>query len=53
MEPKTISEQMMFNTVKLTASNGSSGTEFFYNFNINDKIYPTIITNKHVVNYIK
>lgn len=50
MEPKTISEKMMFNTVKLVASDGSSGTGFFYNFSVNDKIYPTIITNKHVVN---
>ena len=51
MEPKTISEQLMFNTVKLVASDGSSGTGFFYNFRVNDKVYPTIITNKHVVNY--
>ena len=51
MKPKTISEQLMFNTVKLVASNGSSGTGFFYNFKIEDRIYPTIITNKHVVNY--
>lgn len=50
MEPKTISEQLMFNTIKLVASNGSSGTGFFYNFKVNDKFYPTIITNKHVVN---
>lgn len=51
MEPKTISEQLMFNTVRLVASNGSSGTGFFYNFKIDDKVFPTIITNKHVVNY--
>ncbi len=51
MEPKTISEQLMFNTVKLVASDGSSGTGFFYNFRVNDKVYQTIITNKHVVNY--
>ncbi len=51
MEPKTISERLMFNTVRLVADNGSSGTGFFYNFNLKDKTYPTIITNKHVVNY--
>ena len=51
MQPKTISEQLMFNTVKLVASDGSSGTGFFYNFEIGNKIFPTIITNKHVVNY--
>ena len=51
MKPQTISEQLLFNTVKLLASDGSSGTGFFYNFDVNGKIYPTIITNKHVVNY--
>jgi len=39
----------MFNTVKLTTISGS-GTGFFYNFSANGKTYPTIITNKHVVN---
>lgn len=50
MIPKSISEQMMFNTVRLVASNGSSGTGFFYNFEIDDMVFPTLITNKHVVN---
>jgi len=49
MKPITISEQLMFNTIKLTAHDSSSGTGFFYHFNINDTIVPTIITNKHVV----
>ena len=49
MVPITISEKMMFNTVRLVASNGSSGTGFFYNFVVGDKVIPTIITNKHVV----
>ena len=49
MVPITISEKMMFNTVRLVASNGSSGTGFFYNFVVDDKVIPTIITNKHVV----
>lgn len=51
MEPKTISERLMFNTVKLVASDGASGTGFFYQFRVNDRIYPAIVTNKHVVNY--
>lgn len=50
MKPITISEQLMFNTVRLVASNGSSGTGFFYNFRVDDMIFPTIVTNKHVVN---
>ena len=43
MKPQTISEQLLFNTVKLLASDGSSGTGFFYNFDVNGKIYPTIM----------
>lgn len=51
MEPKTISEQMMYNTVRLEADNGSTGTGFYYKFKVNEKNYPAIVTNKHVVNY--
>lgn len=50
MIPQTISEQLMYNTVRLQTDKGC-GTGFFYNFKIGEKIYPTIITNKHVVNY--
>ncbi|MDE5556755.1 MAG: serine protease, partial [Ruminococcus sp.] len=49
MKPISISEQMMFTTVRLQAEN-SCGTGFFYDFKYGDKIVPTIITNKHVVN---
>ncbi len=49
MKPVSISEQLLFNTVRLQTKTGS-GTGFFYNFKIGDKIVPTIITNKHVVN---
>lgn len=49
MKPKSISEKMMFNTVRLECLDGSSGTGFFYNFLIDNKIIPTLITNKHVV----
>ena len=31
MKPQTISEQLLFNTVKLLSSDGSTGTGFFYN----------------------
>lgn len=51
MKPVSISERMMFNTIRLAASDGSFGTGYFYNFNIDDAIVPVIITNKHVVNY--
>lgn len=51
MKPISISERMMFNTVRLVASDRSSGTGYFYNFVIDNKIVPVIITNKHVVNY--
>lgn len=51
MKPQTTSEQMLFSTVRLVASNNSTGTGFFFNFAFNDnKIVPVIITNKHVVN---
>ena len=49
MKPISISERMMFNTVRLVASDRSSGTGYFYNFMIDNKIVPVIITNKHVV----
>lgn len=49
MKPISISEAMMFNTVKLTTSKGC-GTGFFFTFNVDDNLYPVIITNKHVVN---
>ena len=50
MKPIAISERLMFNTVKLVASDGSSGTGFFYNFKVDGKVFPTIVTNKHVLN---
>ena len=51
MKPQTISEQMLFSTVRLVASNDSIGTGFFFNFAFeNNKTVSVIITNKHVVN---
>jgi len=51
MKPQTTSEQMLYSTVRLTASNGSTGTGFFFNFTFTDgKTVPVVITNKHVVN---
>lgn len=50
MKPESISEKLMFNTVRLETELGM-GTGFFYNFKVGENIYPTIITNKHVVNH--
>ena len=50
MKPESISEKLMFNTVRLETESGM-GTGFFYNFKVGENIYPTIITNKHVVNH--
>lgn len=51
MKPKTISEKMMFSTVRLETSNSSSGTGFFYGYDVDDKTTcPILITNKHVIN---
>lgn len=51
IEAKTISEQMLYSTVRIVASNGGKGTGFFFTFSVDGKNVPIIITNKHVVNY--
>lgn len=51
MKPISLTEQLMFNTVRIEASDGSSGTGFFFNFTEGDLTVPVLITNKHVVNY--
>lgn len=50
MKPETISEKMMYNTVRLVTNNGC-GTGSFFSFKIGEHIVPVIITNKHVINY--
>lgn len=50
MKPTCISEKLMYNTVRISTSCGS-GTGSFFNFKIDDKYIPVIITNKHVVNF--
>lgn len=50
IEPKAISEQLLFSTVRLSTNSGS-GTGFFFHFKIDDQNQiPVIVTNKHVVN---
>ena len=49
-QPKTISEQMQYNTVRLRTNSNSTGTGFFFQFRINNQNIPVIITNKHVIN---
>lgn len=44
----TISEQMMYSTVRLKTAAGS-GTGFFFTFDIDGVPVPTIVTNRHVV----
>lgn len=53
MIPVNISEQLMFNTVRLETKDGSSGTGFFFDFIFDDIRVPILVTNKHVVNYNK
>lgn len=48
INPQTISEQLLFATVKISY-NGSVGTGFFFHLSIDGKQYPIIITNRHVV----
>ncbi len=51
IKPQTISEQMLYSTVRLVASDESTGTGFFFNFTFdNNQVVPVIITNKHVIN---
>lgn len=51
MKPESISEQMMYNTVRLVTNSDSCGTGSYFNFKIGESIVPVIITNKHVINY--
>ncbi len=54
INPECISEKMMYNTVRIVTKDGDScGTGSFFNFIVDQKIIPTIITNKHVVKYDK
>lgn len=50
MKPESISEQMMYNTVRISTQNGF-GTGSYFNFFIDEYTVPVIITNKHVINY--
>ncbi|WP_159634242.1 S1 family peptidase [Erysipelothrix anatis] len=50
MKPASLTEQLMFNTVRIEANDSSSGTGFFFNFSEGDYTIPVLITNKHVVN---
>lgn len=50
IKPQTITEKMLFNTVKLQTKSGS-GTGFFFEFYfIKSGTVPVIVTNKHVIN---
>jgi len=50
MKPESVSEQMMYNTVRLETTSGC-GTGSYFNFKIGEHTVPVIITNKHVINY--
>ena len=50
MKPESISEQMMYNTIRLETES-RCGTGSYFNYKIGDYTVPVIITNKHVVNY--
>lgn len=49
MQALSVSEQMMFSTLRLRTSTGS-GTGFFFNFSTPEGVIPLIVTNKHVIN---
>ena len=49
----SIMEQLCFSTVRIETrdinNNCYSGTGFFFNLSVEDKVVPLIITNKHVI----
>lgn len=49
MKPESLTENLMFTTVRLQSSHGHLGTGFFYTFDFGDAQVPVLITNKHVV----
>ncbi|MDO4605066.1 MAG: serine protease [Helcococcus sp.] len=51
MKPNSIAEEVMYNTVRLETLDGSSGTGFFFSFQIEENSFHVLITNKHVINY--
>lgn len=50
MKPQSISERLMYNTIRIDTEHGV-GTGSFFNFNVGVTVVPVIITNQHVVNY--
>lgn len=52
MKPESITEWLMFNTVMVRTPE-LNGTGFFFNFQIDGRSIPAIITNKHVVSHDK
>ena len=43
MKPESISEKLMFNTVRLETESGM-GTGFFYNFKVGENIYILLLS---------
>lgn len=50
MKPISISEQLLYSTIKIETLDGSRGTGFFFNFKYDEKTVTVIVTNKHVIN---
>src|SRR5690554_1097497 len=49
INPKGITEQMMYSTVLIQTAKGT-GTGYFFRFEDGENNYPVVITNKHVIN---
>ncbi len=50
MKPTTVSEKLMYSTMRLVCGT-SCGTGFFFEMQIDKNFFPIIVTNQHVVNY--
>jgi hypothetical protein len=47
----TISEELLYVTIRLVASDGSTGTGFLFHFRFKEQYVPIIVTNQHVINH--
>ena len=49
MKPQSVSEQMMYTTIRIETRTGC-GTGSYFDYQFGNMTVPVIITNKHVVN---
>ena len=50
LNPRSITEELLYCTIKLQTLSGGTGTGFLFRFQDGNTLIPVIVTNKHVVN---